>query len=141
MIFSFFGEWMHFLGGTLLQLFIPGVIAFHFLLRHHKYEAAFCFLWFGESMMYTGEYLGDAQAQKLPLVGGGTHDWNWMLSRLDILEQCESIALFVHVIASIVVVGCIGYLLFESFRFSKNVNPKLLDKITVSSKYPRRYVK
>jgi hypothetical protein len=66
--FKFFGEWMQFLGGTILQLFVPMAFALVFLYYRQKYESAFCGIWFGESMMYMAGYMKDAQDQLLPLV-------------------------------------------------------------------------
>ena len=117
--FKFFGEWLQFLGGTALQLFVPMAFALIFLYRRQRYESAFCGIWFGESMMYMAWYMRDAQDQLLPLVGGGTHDWNWMFSRMGVLEHCEGIALFFRVIASIIVLTSVGYMLYNAFRRKK----------------------
>jgi hypothetical protein len=114
-MFTFFGEWLHFLGGTIFQLFIPMALALYFLYRRQKYESAFCGLWFGESMMYMARYIGDAQEQILPLIGG-IHDWNWMLSRMGLLSSCETIELFFHVVASIIALTSVAYMLYNSFR-------------------------
>jgi hypothetical protein len=114
--FNFFGEWLQFLGGTILQLFVPIAFALIFLYRRQKYESAFCGIWFGESLMYTAWYMRDARDQFLPLVGGGTHDWNWMFSRMGVLEHCEGIALFFHVMASIIVLTSVAYMLYNAFR-------------------------
>ena len=125
--FNFFGEWPGFLGGTIFQLLFPMAFALIFLYYRQKYESAFCGIWFGESMMYMAGYLADAQDQLLPLVGGGTHDWNWMFSRMGVLEHCEGIALFFHVLASIIVLVSVGYMLYNAFRKKKpagaSVNP------------------
>ncbi len=32
-------------------------------------------------------YVQDARAEELPLVGGGEHDWNYLLGRLGLLNQ------------------------------------------------------
>jgi hypothetical protein len=101
----FAGQTLHVLGGTLGQLFFPAVLALRFARRRESFEAAVCLLWLGESLMYVATYLGDAQAQALPLVGGHVHDWGWLLGRAGLLEQCASIARLLHVVASIVVVG------------------------------------
>jgi hypothetical protein len=34
-----------------------------------------------------------------PLVGGGTHDWNWLLSEVGLVHPCGTIAMVLHVIA------------------------------------------
>lgn len=115
-LFTFFGEWLHFLGGTFAQILVPLGIALYFLYRRQRYESAFCGFWFGESMMYMAGYMADAQTQALPLLGKGTHDWNWMFSRMGVLEHCEGIAMFFHVVASIIVLVSVGYMIYNAFR-------------------------
>jgi hypothetical protein len=97
---AFFGQTFHFLGGTIGQLFFPIACGLHFLKDGKLYEASLMGVWFAESLMNTARYLGDAQAQALPLVGGHIHDWNWLLSRWGLLEQCEPIASGLHVLAA-----------------------------------------
>jgi hypothetical protein len=112
---GFFGQTIHVLGGTVGQFVFPVAFGVHFALRRERFEASICGVWFAESMMYMGVYLGDARAQLLPLVGGHIHDWNWLLSRWGLLHQCESIAAVVHFGASVVLlvsVCCAGYFAF-----------------------------
>lgn len=104
---AFFGESMHFLGGTLGQLFFPIACAFHFLQSQRLYEASLMGVWLAESMMNVARYLGDAVAQSLPLVGGHIHDWNWLLQRWGMLNQCETIATTLHVLASLLAVASV----------------------------------
>ena len=109
LFFAFLGQTVHVLGGTLGQLVFPTVCAFHFLRRAQRFEAAICGVWLAESLMYAGRYLGDAQAQALPLVGGHIHDWNWLLERAGLLEHCEAIAAGVHVLASALAVVAVAW--------------------------------
>ncbi|MFA5056309.1 MAG: hypothetical protein WC562_09130 [Dehalococcoidia bacterium] len=118
-LFTFFGEWLHVLGGTLFQLFVPIGIAIYFLYHRQKYESAFCGFWFGESLMYTADYMGDARVQALPLLGNGEHDWHWIFSHMGVLEHCKGIAMFFHIIASIIVMVSLGYMLYNAFRKKK----------------------
>lgn len=105
LLFRPFGMTLHMLGGTLLQLLVPLVFAASFALRRRRFDAAVCVFWFAESLMYTAAYLGDAYLMQLPRVGGELHDWNWMLSRLDLVRSCGTIATVVHVIASALAIG------------------------------------
>jgi len=99
LLFTPFGQTMHMLGGTIFQLLVPLVFAGHFLWKRRRFDAAICGLWFAESLMYTAVYLGDAYLMQLPLVGGGTHDWNWLLSKVGLVHSCGTIAMVLHVIA------------------------------------------
>ena len=40
--------------------------------------------------------MSDARAQDLPLVGGGEHDWLWLLDDLDLLHHDLAIGRAVH---------------------------------------------
>ena len=83
-----------------VQLFFPLACAAHFLRREARFDAAICGVWLAESLMYTARYLGDAQAQVLPLVGGHVHDWHWLLSGTDLLPSAGAMGAWVHAIAS-----------------------------------------
>ncbi len=102
-----FGRWMHFLGGTLGQLVFPVALVVYFLREDKPFEASVCGLWTAESLMYVAWYMADAQAMAIPRVGGGIHDWNWMLSRMGLLPYCKGMAAALHLLAS---VGAIGAL-------------------------------
>lgn len=126
LIFSFGGETLHFLGGTLLQLAFPLAFVMHFRQQKQSFESAVCALWFAESLMYTAEYLGDAKAMQLPLVGGGTHDWNWLLSHWGLLDNCVGLAQSLHLaaVAVLVLAWCKAYQL--QYTASKKSRRKLL---------------
>ena len=105
---SFGGQTLHMLGGTLGQLFFPAACAVHFWRSDRPFEAALMGVWGGESLMNVARYLGDAQAQALPLVGGHLHDWHWLLSRLGLLPWCETLAALLHVFASALAIAALA---------------------------------
>lgn len=109
MVFRFFGQTMHFLGGTIGQLFFPIAFIVHMLRRGRRFDAAILAIWLAESLMYMAEYLGDAKVQVLPLVGGHIHDWNWLLLRAGLLAHCEIIAALVHVFASMLAIAALSW--------------------------------
>lgn len=87
LIFSFMGEFMMILGGSLTQLLIPLGIGLYFLLQKAKYSALFCLYWFGINLIYVGIYIADARAMALPLINENSiHDWNYLLSHLGLLN-------------------------------------------------------
>lgn len=105
-----FGETAHFLGGTIGQLFFPAAISIHFWRRGQRFEAGIGGVWFSESLMYAAEYMGDANARVLPLVGGGVHDWHFLFSRWGLLESAESIAGFVHFLACLLLIASLVWM-------------------------------
>ncbi len=107
LLFNFFGnQVLTAAGGTILQLAVPVMFAVHLLCNNDRYGAGLCLFWGGESLMYTAVYLGDAQARKLPLWGGGEHDWTYLLGKLGLVRDCQTIASFLHLVA--VVILCAG---------------------------------
>jgi hypothetical protein len=82
-----FGETLHFLGGTILQLAIPLGLTVHFLLKRSPFSASGCFWWFGQNFLGTAYYMADARELKLPLVGGGENDWNHLFYEWGLLGE------------------------------------------------------
>jgi hypothetical protein len=106
-LFGSLGAVLGTLGGTLLQLLFPIAFVTYFWRRAQRFEAGICGVWAAESAMYTAEYMADAQAQALPLVGGHIHDWHWLLSRAGLLGACEELGALLHITASAVAIGAV----------------------------------
>ena len=79
-------------GGTVGQLFFPAFLIVRFWKRGQVRALAASAVWFFENFLNIARYLADARALKLPLVGGGDHDWNTILARWDILQYDTGIA-------------------------------------------------
>jgi hypothetical protein len=97
-IFGAFGESAGLWGGTLAQLLLPLLIAGAFLYERAALSFCFAMVWFFENFLNVARYIADARAQELPLVGGGEHDWNNILSRHDLLDKDTQIASVVSTI-------------------------------------------
>jgi hypothetical protein len=94
-IFMFFGEFIHVLGGSFFQVFVPAVFVFYFLyFRREYYSGSLLLFWLGQSVLNLSVYVGDSIRQELPLLGGDNsiHDWNYILSKLGLLRQTYHIA-------------------------------------------------
>jgi hypothetical protein len=105
--FGPFGQTLQFLGGTLGQLVFPVATAVHFTREERPFDAAVCLLWLGESLMYAGVYVADANRRALPLVNDGIHDWWWLLSHWGLLPYAETLGTAVHLLASGVVIAAL----------------------------------
>ena len=79
-------------GGTLGQLTFPVLLAISFWRKRQALSCAAAVIWFFENLLNIARYLADARALQLPLVGGGDHDWNTILTRWNILEYDVQIA-------------------------------------------------
>jgi hypothetical protein len=89
--FGPFGESIGFLGGTLLQLIVPVTFFGYFLHRRNRYAASVLLWWVAQNLWNISVYVKDARAQELPLVGGGEHDWAYLLGTLGLLESDQAI--------------------------------------------------
>lgn len=107
-VFSPFGETMTALGGTLFQLIIPATFVLYFWRRGDRYAAGFALWWVAQNLWNISVYIGDAQVQNLPLVGGGEHDWTYLLGEAGWIAHELSIARAVHALGVIVYLIAIG---------------------------------
>jgi len=116
MLFSWFGEFLMVLGGTLGQLFVPIALGVYFYLRKEKFSAAVTLFWLGQNFINVSRYVKDAQAMELPLVslGGGDsiHDWNYILLRLNLLKHDQGIGNTVLGLAFVIMLlsGVLGFM-------------------------------
>lgn len=88
-IFGFFGEFVQYLGGTLSQLLWPLVCMVHFRGRGDRVSAEVCLWWTGENLLNISFYAADAIRQDLPLVGGGVHDWTYLLTATGLIAKTD----------------------------------------------------
>jgi hypothetical protein len=91
LVFAAFGEFMQFLGGTLFQLIMPTAFAVYFLKRGDRHAASVVTWWIAQNCWNISVYVRDARAQELPLVGGGEHDWAYLLGRMHALASDQRI--------------------------------------------------
>jgi hypothetical protein len=120
LIFSPFGEFMMIAGGSLFQVIMPALFVGYFCYTRKLYSAALVLFWVGESILNVSVYAGDSLALQLPLLGGqdSVHDWNYMLSSLNVLPQTAKIAGAIRLLGTLVIiVACLG-----SFKFAGRAN-------------------
>jgi Trk-type K+ transport system membrane component len=115
LLFSYFGETLHILGGTFLQLFVPFALALYFRHQRQVYGTAFAAFFFFENFLNIATYMADARAQQLPLVTVGdaefvTHDWLFIFSKCGLLAHDTSIAAMVRVLGWAGMVGVVFWL-------------------------------
>ncbi|MEJ2679687.1 MAG: ATP-binding cassette domain-containing protein, partial [Gemmatimonadota bacterium] len=77
-IFSPFGEFIQFLGGTIMQVLVPAVFLGYFVVQSNRYAATVMMWWIAQNFWNISVYMRDARTQLLPLVGGGEHDWAYL---------------------------------------------------------------
>ena len=64
----------------------------------------FSLLWLGQNFINISVYAADAQARKLPLLGGNKvyHDWNYLLTEIGLLKFDAEVGFFIFGIAILV---------------------------------------
>lgn len=105
-IFFLLGEFIGMLGGSLLQLLIPVVFGIYFAQRMSWFALFFCLFWLGDNFTNVARYIMDSRAQQLPLIGGegSNHDWNWLLTRMNVLPYDLAIGNVVYFFGAICIV-------------------------------------
>lgn len=110
---------LYFLAGSLAQVAFPAGLAVYFLWRQQDRAAAgFCLAWAGTSMWDVSVYIADAPVQALPLIGGGTHDWAYLLGPQgwNAIDRAGSIAGFVDLVGMTAAITGIGMALWPAVR-------------------------
>lgn len=110
LLFTPLGKTLHFLGGTIVQLFFPVAVAVYFWRSDRAFEAAIGAVWFAESLMYTAYYMSDSRDMMISLAGGGVHDWNYLFVQWGVLHQAETIGALFHVSASAILIGVLIFM-------------------------------
>ena len=103
-IFSWCGDTIYILGGTLMQLLVPFLLITFSLYNSFQYFFQFSLLIFAQNCINISVYAADAQAMQITLFGpiGAKHDWNSLLTKYKLLEYSGDISMF------FVVLACIG---------------------------------
>lgn len=116
-LFMAFGEFMHILGGSLMQILFPILGIIGFIQKKWYFAASLSFCWLGLSLFDVATYVADARTRELPLaMGPGVfgidatnleaaydrgHDWYQLLSRTGNLSSDLAIAHGLRVAATI----------------------------------------
>ncbi len=96
LVFGFGGETLTVLGGTLFQLLVPAAFIVALWRQGDRHGATVPLWWLGQNCWNIARYVRDAQTEALPLVGGGEHDWAFLLDRWGVLERDQAIGRTVY---------------------------------------------
>jgi hypothetical protein len=119
-LFMFFGDTLHFLGGSFWQIVFP-LLSFILAVRKRShFIAPFALFWVGTNMMDVSLYMRDAPIRLLPLLGGhkSWHDWWNLFRKWDMLDSAGAVAdlfYFLGLFVSIVAIGGGVYLAIHRF--------------------------
>lgn len=125
LIFGIFGEFVGMAGGTLFQLILPAVFLACFWWNEKYFSAAVVLFWVGQSIINVYIYAQDAVTMQLPLVGGGIHDWNWMLTHLGLLDSTKLIAGLIRAAGTLTIIAAAVSSIFYAFHSPVQENEEI----------------
>ena len=112
------GEFMMIAGGSLFQVIVPSVFAGYFYFNRKYFSCALVLFWVGESLLNVSVYAADSVQMQLPLLGGNDsiHDWNYMLDRLELLNQTAKIAFAIRAAGTLIILAAIIWAIVDIHR-------------------------
>ena len=105
LLFNPFGEFIGFAGGTIFQLIMPLLFVGYFWRRGDRHAASVALWWVAQNCGNVATYAADARSQELPLVGGGEHDWAYLLASTGHLAHDQGIARAIRTAGVLLLVG------------------------------------
>jgi hypothetical protein len=111
---------LYFMAGSFFQIAFPLTFALYFWFKQRDFAGTgLCLAWAGTSAWDVSVYIADAPYQALPLVGGGTHDWGYILGpeQFDALDRAGSIAGFVETTGLVAAVVGTGLALWPALTW------------------------
>lgn len=121
--FSWFGNTIMILGGTLGELLVPLLCALYFFFQRETTGFAFSMFWFFENFPYIGTYMADARTAALPLVGSEESDWTLLFTQWGLLAQDQRIGATIRTLGYLGMLATIAWLAFR-LRESTSDNPR-----------------
>ncbi|MES2626862.1 MAG: TFIIB-type zinc ribbon-containing protein [Pseudomonadota bacterium] len=96
-MFSPFGTFMMFLGGSLFQIMLPMFPLFAFMvMQRDNFAASIMLWWVGQNFIDVSVYIADAPLRALPLINGNgdgeNHDWWNLLNMTNSLDSAGTYA-------------------------------------------------
>jgi hypothetical protein len=130
-IFSMFGQLIHLLAGSGMQIAVPAVITGYFFFTRQPFAAAVALCWVGENFWDVSVYIKDAQERALPLLGGEgvLHDWHFILVILRCLDKDDAIGNTAFMIGTLIYGFAIFLGVFYAQIQPQPKNQNLLSKI------------
>lgn len=109
-VFKIFGQFIYFLGGSLMQVILP-VTAIVVLLRTSGPRTLLATLfWLGQNLIDVAIYIDDAPKQQLTLISRyAMHDWRWLCGYMGNLDSAGDIASVVSFLGTLSLLGAIGF--------------------------------
>ena len=111
--FSWFGNTIMILGGTLGELLVPLLCALYFFWQREATGFTFSLFWFFENFPYIGAYMADARTAALPLVGSEESDWTILFTQWGLLAQDQKIGATMRILGFLGMLASAAWLAFH----------------------------
>ena len=119
--FSWFGDTVRILGGTLGELIVPLLCALYFFWQREATGFAFSAFWFFENFPYIGTYMADARTSSLPLVGADESDWTILFTQWGLLAQDQRIG---GIMRTLGYLGMLSTMVWLAYRLRRDTAAK-----------------
>ena len=118
-IFQIFGQFIYALGGSLMQVILPGAAVVVFL-RSGIGTLPFTLFWLGQNIVNVSVYIMDAPYRRLPLISKyAVHDWGYITDTLGVTHYAEDFGLAVKMLGILICLGAVGtgiFILVQKIR-------------------------
>ncbi len=114
-IFRFAGHFIGSLMGSGLQVLVPVIVIIVFLRQPDYFGVSVGGFWLSFSLFELANYVGDARAMELPLVGltdDPEHDWHYLLSTVGLLPLDTTFAFLIRVAATLIGAASLAFALW-----------------------------
>jgi hypothetical protein len=128
-VFSWGGETLQILGGTLAQIVVPALCTFIFVRRGETLAVSFCAFWTFENLLDIATYMADARTSALPLVGSDESDWTLLFTRWGVLQHDRRIAAWTRTLGWLGMLATVAWLAWIHFTRSSSASPEEPDTV------------
>jgi hypothetical protein len=122
-IFGFAGHFIGSLMGSGTQVLVPIIVIVIFVRQPDYFGAAVGGFWLSFSLFELANYVGDARAMQLPLVGlsdDPEHDWHYLLSTLGLLRFDTAFAFLLRATATLMGIASLAFAVWLLIVMAKN---------------------
>ncbi|MEZ5307209.1 MAG: hypothetical protein R2684_08710 [Pyrinomonadaceae bacterium] len=120
LLFRPFGEFISVAMGSGFQILVPIIFVGYFIWHEQLYSAWIVLFWVGQSILNVWVYAADAVVMQLVLTSGMTgnegsfHDWNYLLSVTGLMSSVDTIAGFIRIIGTLVILAACALSVYYS---------------------------
>src|SRR5260221_5400713 len=122
--FSWFGNTIMILGGTLGELLVPLLCALYFFWQRETVGFTFSVFWFFENFSYIGAYMADARTASLPLVRSGDSDLEILFTQWGLLAQDQKIGAITRTLGWLGMLATVAWLAYRVRHAAQSNTPK-----------------